>query len=122
MEALRDAVLLRVFICESDRAAGRPLQRAIVDAAFKARLAGATVFQGPLSYGQSGRVNDEFNVDAPGNLPAIVEIIDADEKIEAFLPRLDAMIGSGLVTLEKVRTARVGRQTRSASRAPERRA
>ena len=122
MEALRDAILLRVFIGEADRAAGRSLHRAIVDAAFKARLAGATVFNGPLSYGHAGRVNDEFNVDSPGNLPAIVEIIDAEEKIEAFLPRLDAMIGSGLVTLEKVRMARVGRRTKSVGRAPEGRA
>ncbi len=116
MEAPRDAILLRVFIGESDRAAGRPLHRAIVDAAFKAKLAGATVFQGPLSYGHGDRVNDEFNVDAPGNLPAIVEIIDIEEKIDAFLPKLNAMIGTGLVTLEKVRMARVGRCTKAEGR------
>jgi hypothetical protein len=112
METPRDAVLLRVFIGEADRAAGRALHRAIVDAAFKAKLAGATVFHGPLSYGHGDRVNDEFNVDAPGNLPAIVEIIDVEEKIDAFLPQLNSMVGSGLVTLEKVRMAHVGWATR----------
>jgi uncharacterized protein len=116
METPRDAVLLRVFIGEADRAASRPLHRAIVDAAFKAKLAGATVFHGPLSYGHGDRVNDELNVDAPVNLPAIVEIIDLEEKIEAFLPQLDKMIGSGLVTLEKVQMARVGRSTKREGR------
>jgi len=116
METPRDAVLLRVFIGEADRAAGRALHRAIVDAAFKAKLAGATVFHGPLSYGHGDRVNDEFNVDAPGNLPAIVEIIDVEEKIDAFLPQLNSMVGSGLVTLEKVRMARVGWATRGTPR------
>ncbi len=112
METPRDAVLLRVFVGESDRARGRTLCRAIVDAAYTAKLAGATVFHGPLSYGHGDRVNDEFNVDAPGNLPAIVEIVDLEEKIGAFLPQLDRMIGSGLVTLEKVTMMRVGRQTK----------
>ena len=118
MEIPRDAVLLCVFIGEADRMGGRTLHRAIVDAAFKAKLAGATVFHGPLSYGHGDRINDEFNIDAPGNLPAIVEIIDVEEEINAFLPQLDSMIGSGLVTLEKVRMARVGRRHKGASHKP----
>ncbi len=112
METAREAILLRIFIGESDRSGGRTLPRAIVEAALKAKLAGATVFHGPLSYGHGDRINDEFNVDAPGNLPAIVEIIDLEEKIEAFLPKLDTMISSGLVTLEKVQMMRVGRLTK----------
>jgi len=120
METPRDAILLRVFVGESDRTGGRTLHRAIVEAAFKAKLAGATVFHGPLSYGHGDRVNDEFNVDAPGNLPAIVEIIDLEEKIEAFLPKLDSMLGTGLVTLEKVQMMRVGRRTKGATGKPPR--
>jgi uncharacterized protein len=107
METLRDAILLRIFIGEADRAAGRLLYRAIVEAALDAGLAGATVLDGPLSYGCSRRVNFDFIVDAPGNLPTVVEIIDAEDKIQAFLPKLDKLIGSGLVTLEKVRMARL---------------
>jgi hypothetical protein len=118
METPRDAVLLRVFVGESDRSGGRMLHRAIVEAAFKAKLAGATVFYGPLSYGHGDRINDESNIDAPGNLPAVVEIIDCEEKIEAFLPKLDAMIGTGLVTLEKVQMMRVGRRTKDAAGKP----
>jgi len=81
--------LIEIVVGSIDRTAGRTLDRASVQAAFKARLAGATVFHGPLSHGHGDRVNDEFNVDAPGNLPAVVEIIDSEEKIGAFLPKLD---------------------------------
>jgi uncharacterized protein len=112
METLRDAVLLRVFIGEADRNAGRILYRAIVEASLKAGLAGATVLHGPLSYGHDRRLNFEFNVDAPGNLPTVIEIIDAEDKIQAFLPKLDKLVGSGLVTLEKLQMARVGTRTR----------
>jgi PII-like signaling protein len=118
MEIPRDAVLLRVFVGESDRTAGRALHRAIVEAAFKAKLAGATVFHGPFSYGHGDRINDESCIDAPGNLPTIVEIIDTEEKIEAFLPKLNAMMGTGLVTLEKVQMMRVGRLTKGATGKP----
>ncbi len=120
MEIPRDAVLLRVFVGESDRSGGRSLHRAIVEAAFKAKLAGATVFHGPLSYGHGDRINDESSIDAPGNLPAVVEIIDLEEKIEAFLPKLNAMMGTGLVTLEKVQMMRVGRRTKDAAAKPVR--
>ena len=112
METPRDAILLRVFIGEADRKPGRALYRGIVEAAIKAGLAGATVLHGPLSYGQGRRVNSEFSVDAPSNLPMVVEIVDAAAKIEGFLPELDKLIGSGLVTLEKVRMARAGRLTK----------
>jgi len=118
MEAPRGAILLRVFIGEGDRKAWRPLYRAIVEAAFKAGLAGATVLHGPLSYGHGRHVNSEFNIDAPGNLPMVVEIVDAGAKIEGFLPELDKLIGSGLVTLEKVRMARAGRLTKKSGSAP----
>ncbi len=118
METPRDGILLRVFIGEADRKAGRARYRAIVEAAFKAGVAGATVLHGPLSYGQSRRVNSEFDIDAPGNLPMVVEIVDAEAKIEGFLPELDKLIGSGLVTLEKLRMARVGRLTKKQQDAP----
>ena len=115
MKPARDGVLLRVFIGEADRAAGHALYRTIIDLALKAGLAGATALHGPLSFGHSRYVNNEFNVDAPGNLPIVIEIIDVEAKVEAFLPQLDQLIGSGLITLEKVRMARLGRQTSGAS-------
>jgi PII-like signaling protein len=112
MEEPQVATLLRVFIGEADRAGVHSLYWTILTAAHKAGLAGATVLHGPVGYGQTRFINNEFNVDAPGNLPTVVEIIDAEAKIEAFLPQLDPLIGSGLMTLEVVRMARIGRQTK----------
>jgi PII-like signaling protein len=115
MQSPRDAVLLRAFIGEADRAEGHALYRTIVEAARTAGLAGATVLHGPLSFGPDRRINSEFVVEAPGNLPIVVEIVDTEERIHAFLPRLEQLIGSGLVTLEGVRMFRCGRQTLGAS-------
>ena len=113
MQSPRDAILLRAFIGEADRAEGHALYKAIVEAARTAGLAGATVLHGPLSFGPDRRINSEFVVEAPGNLPMVVEIIDTEDRIHAFLPRLEQLVGSGLVTLEGLRMFRCGRRTRS---------
>jgi uncharacterized protein len=115
MQLPQDAVLLRAFIGEADQAEGHALYRTIVEAARVAGLAGATVLHGPLSFGPDRRINDEFVVEAPGNLPMVVEIVDTEDRIHAFLPRLEQLVGSGLVTLEGLRMFRCGRQTRGGS-------
>jgi uncharacterized protein len=111
MESPQEAVLLRAFIGEVDRAEGHALYRTIVEAARTAGLAGATVLHGPLSFGPDRRINSDFIIDAPGNLPMVVEIVDTEDRIHAFLPRLEQLIDSGLVTLEGLRMFRCGRQT-----------
>ena len=111
MHLPQDAIFLRAFIGEADRAEGHALYRAIVEAARAAGLAGATVLHGPLSFGPNRRINSEFLVEAPGNLPMVVEIVDTEDRIHAFLPRLEQLVGSGLVTLEALRMFRCGRQT-----------
>jgi len=111
MQAPRVGVLLRAFVGEADRVGGRSLYAAIVEEARTAGLAGATVLHGPMSFGPARRINSDFNVEAPGNLPVVVEIVDTEDRIQAFLPRLEQLIGSGLVTLEEVRMFRSGRRT-----------
>jgi PII-like signaling protein len=111
MQVPQEAILLRAFVGEADQAEGQALYRAIVEAARTAGLAGATVLHGPLSFGPDRRINDDFVVEAPGNLPMVVEIIDVEDRIHAFLPRLEQLIPSGLVTLEGVRMLRCGRRT-----------
>src|SRR6516164_5271892 len=98
-----DAVLLRIFIGESDRWQHQPLYEAIVLAARGAHLAGATVLRGPMGFGKSSRVHTSKILRLSVDLPLVIEIVDSEEKINAFLPVLDKMIGGGLVTLEKVR-------------------
>ena len=103
MQIPDDAVLLRIFIGESDRWEHKPLYEAIVLAAREAHLAGATVLRGSMGFGKSSRVHTAKILRLSMDLPLVIEIVDSEEKINAFLPGLDKMIGGGLVTLEKVR-------------------
>lgn len=103
MQIPRDAMLLRIFIGESDRWRHQPLYEAIVLKARELHLAGATVLRGPLGFGKSSRLHTAKILRLSMDLPLVIEIVDAEEKINAFLPVLDAMIGGGLVTLERVK-------------------
>ena len=103
MQIPQDAVLLRIFIGESDRADHQPLYEAIVLKAREMHLAGATVLRGPMGFGASSRVHTSKIIRLSMDLPLVIEIVAGEEKINAFLPVLKAMIGGGLVTLEKVR-------------------
>ncbi|MGA2692697.1 MAG: DUF190 domain-containing protein [Opitutaceae bacterium] len=98
-----ESVLLRIFIGESDRHGGRPLYEAIVLKAREAGLAGATVLRSPMGFGATSRLHTAKILRLSDDLPMIVEIVDDEAKIEAFLPLLDGMIGGGLVTLERAR-------------------
>lgn len=106
MKIPEQALLLRIFLGESDRHEGRPLYEAIVLKAREAHLAGATVLRGPMGFGRSSRLHTAKILRLSEDLPVVIEIVDSEENIEAFLPALDAMMGGGLVTLEKVRVLR----------------
>ncbi|MGO9418031.1 DUF190 domain-containing protein [Roseiarcus sp.] len=108
MDLPRDAMLLRVFFGENDKHKGRPLYEAIVMAARDAKLAGATVLRGPMGFGRTSRLHTTKILRLSEDLPLIVEIVDTEERIKAFLPTLDGMMGSGLVTLEKVQVLQYG--------------
>jgi uncharacterized protein len=103
MQIPNDAVLLRIFIGESDRFEHQPLYEAIVLKARELHLAGATVLRGPMGFGKTSRLHTAKILRLSTDLPLIIEIVDSEEKINAFLPVLQNMIGGGLVTLEKVK-------------------
>ena len=98
-----EASLLRIFIGESDRFNGRPLYEVIVEDARKRGLSGSTVLRGILGFGANSRIHTSKILRLSEDLPLVIEIVDAEEKIEAFLPDLDLMITEGMVTLERVR-------------------
>jgi PII-like signaling protein len=106
MHLPEDAVLLRVFIGESDRYQHRPLYEAIVLRARELQLAGATVLRGPMGFGKSSHLHTAKILRLSMDLPIVVEIVDSEEKINAFLPVLDEMMGGGLVTLERAKVIR----------------
>lgn len=103
MDIPQDAVLLRIFLGESDRWKRQPLYEAIVLRARELHLAGATVLRGPMGFGKSSRLHTAKILRLSEDLPLVIEIVDSEEKINAFLPELDTMMGGGLVTLENVK-------------------
>ena len=110
----RDAMLLRVFIGEDARFHHRPLYEAIVLKAREVHLARATVLRGPMGFGQSTRLHTTKILRLSENLPLVIEIVDTEDKIKAFLPILDSMMPSGLVTLEKVQVLLYGEDVKHA--------
>ena len=103
MKLPSEAFLLRIFIGESDKVGGKPLYEVLVEEARKRGMAGATVTRGFLGFGANSRIHTSKVLRLSEDLPIIVEIVDSEDKIEAFLPELDNMITEGLVTLEKIR-------------------
>ena len=113
MHLPEDAVLLRIFIGESDRCQHRPLYEAIVLKARELELAGATVLRGPMGFGKSSHLHTAKILRLSMDLPIVIEIVDTAKKINAFLPVLDEMMGGGLVTLERTKVIRYREQGKS---------
>lgn len=103
MHLPNDAMLLRVFIGESDRWEHKPLYEAIVLKAREMHMAGATVLRGPMGFGKSSRLHTSKILRLSMDLPIVIEIVDSEEKINEFLPYLDEVMTGGLVTLEKAK-------------------
>lgn len=103
MQIPEEAMLLRIFIGESDRWEHGPLYEAIVLKARELHLAGATVLRGPMGFGAASRIHTAKILRLSMDLPMVIEIVDSEEKINGFLPELEKMIGGGLVTLEKIK-------------------
>ena len=103
-----DAKLLRIFIGEAARFEGRPLYEAIVLKAREMGLHGATVLRGPMGFGKSSRLHTAKILRLSADLPLVIEIVDSEEKIDSFWPLIEPMMGSGLITLEKVTVLRYG--------------
>ena len=103
MQIPHEAELIRVFIGESDRKGGRPLYEVIVEAARHKGLAGATVLRGVMGFGANSRIHTSKILRLSEDLPMVIEIVDATEKIEEFLPELQSLVKDGLITIEKMR-------------------
>jgi uncharacterized protein len=108
MQIPRDAVLLRIFFGEDDKFNRLPLHEAIVLKAREMKLGGATVLRGHVGFGHSSRIHTTKILRLSQDLPVVVEIVDSQEKIDLFLPALDGMMTSGLITIEKVQVLRYG--------------
>ena len=96
-------VLLRIFIGESDRFEHQPLHEAIVKKARELGISGATVLQGSMGFGANSVIHNDRVLAMSSDLPIVIEIVDARNKIETLLPLLDTMVRDGMITMEEVR-------------------
>jgi len=115
MHIPQDAMLLRIFLGVSDHWQGRPLYEALVLKAREMHLGGATVLRGPMGFGHSSRLHTAKILRLSEDLPFVVEIVDTEEKIKGFVEAIDSMMGSGLITLEKVQVLQYGPPPNQAS-------
>jgi uncharacterized protein len=113
MQIPKQALLLRIFIGEDDKVDGAPLYEAIVLKAREMHLAGATVTRGAMGFGASSRLHTTKILRLSEDLPLVIEIVDSEDKINQFLPVLDGIMSSGLITLEKVQVLQYGTQSTS---------
>ncbi|HEX3944028.1 MAG TPA: DUF190 domain-containing protein [Rhizomicrobium sp.] len=112
MQIPRDSILLRIFFGEDDKHERLPLYEAIVLKAREMQLAGATVLRGQAGYGHSSVIHTAKILRLSGDLPIVVEIVDSEQKINDFLPVLEEMMSTGLVTIEKVQVLQYGAEMR----------
>ena len=110
MKISGDGKILRVFIGESDRTGGKPLYESLILEARRHELAGATVLKGVAGYGASSRMHTAKILRLSEDLPIVIEIVDSEEKLRAFIPIIDRLFGEsdcgGLLTLEPVEVIR----------------
>src|SRR6476660_9179988 len=108
MPLSREAVLLRIFIGEDDKSGHLPLYEALVLKAREMGLAGATVLRGPMGFGHSSRLHTTKILRLSQDLPLVIEFVDSEAKIDEFVSAIESMMGSALVTTEKVKVIRYG--------------
>jgi uncharacterized protein len=102
MTIQQNGVLLRVFLGDSDKLQGKPLHESIVQKARELGLAGATVLRGTGGFGANSVVHRKELLDLSSDLPVVIEIVDAEEKIKLLLPHLESMVKEGMITMEYV--------------------
>ena len=98
-----ERTLMRIHIGERDKWEGKPLYEALIELFRREGFSGVTILRGVAGYGSSSRVHTEKILRLSQDLPIVVEVVEYSDRIEKILPRLDSMVGGGLVTLEKVR-------------------
>jgi PII-like signaling protein len=101
-----ESILMRIFIGEHDRYGHKPLYEALVELFRKEGFAGATVLRGISGFGAHSVYHTQMLLDLSADLPLIVEVVDSQEKIDAIMPKVDEMMGGGMITLEKATVIR----------------
>ena len=115
MRRLETGLRLRIFVGEDDKYKGRPLYEEIVVQAQQSRLAGATVFRGYMGFGTASGLNPGKILRSSKDLPVVIEILDTEAKVKAFLDILDQLLKVGVATLDEVQVLRFGPRQKGSS-------
>jgi uncharacterized protein len=98
-----ERTLMRIHLGERDKYEGKPLYQEIVELLRRRHYAGATAVRGIMGFGATAKLHTDRIEFLSLDLPIVVECVETEERIQAILPELDAMIGGGLITLERAR-------------------
>ncbi len=106
MELSEKAVRLKIYVGESDRYQGKPAYQAVVQLMRARGFWGATVTRGIYGFGKRSRLHSASALRLSEDLPLIVEVVEAEDKVRALVPELSDMVKGGLITVEDVRVLR----------------
>jgi uncharacterized protein len=104
-----EKVLMRIFVGESDRHGRRPLFEALVELFHQEGCAGATVLRGVAGFGARNVFHTDKLLELSHDLPLVIEVVESEAKLDALMPRIDAMMSGGLITRERVSVVRYGK-------------
>ncbi len=110
MKRQEPGLRVRVYIGDHDQWQGKTLYVAIVQEARKHALAGATVTRGIIGFGAHSVIHEQHAFHFSDERPVVVEIVDSEEKVRAFLPCLDQMVREGMVTTSEVVVTTYGKE------------
>ena len=103
MKKESDAILLRIFISESDKFEGKPLSKYLIEFFKQEGLAGATALRGINGFGKTSQLHTTSILRLSDDLPIVIEVVDRKENIERVKPKLGEIIEEGLITEEEVK-------------------
>jgi PII-like signaling protein len=113
------AKLMRIYVGENDKWNGKPLYEGIVNGLRAHDIAGVTVYRGILGYGANRRIHKDVALSLSHDRPILLSIVDAEEKLRAFMPLLDQMVQQGLVVLSDVDVIKYSHDYKDAERRQE---
>ncbi len=93
---------LCIFIGESDKFKGRNLYELLLEVALESGLSGGTVIRGREGFGAHGKIHSMKILRLAENLPLVLEFVGRDQKIDAFVDRIQPMLEEGLLTRTEV--------------------
>lgn len=106
MDLQETAVRLKIYLGESDRWEGRPAYQAVVQLMRERGIWGATVTRGIYGFGKRSLLHSASALRLSEDLPLIVEVVEAEDKILPLVPELSKMVRGGLITVEDVKVLR----------------